>query len=140
MLNVYWAEYYREAMEKAVVMVFLISEGWLRSDSCWEEVYWATTPKFETARHGKRNLVVLLDEYAKRAWRYEEPMTNSSGHIHTLKALKALKPTVEDYSAKKTQCVGDVDCIRLPEVDGIAEASLQACGSKCNFPDRIMSS
>lgn len=62
-LNVFWKEYYQEAMDKAKVMIFLITEGWLMRKNCWEELIWATTK-----RNKKANRLFLLDDAARTAY------------------------------------------------------------------------
>ena len=40
-LNVYWEQYYKDAMRKAQLIIFLVDKAWLLSRNCFEELAWA---------------------------------------------------------------------------------------------------
>ena len=53
-LNVFWREYYRQAMRHADVMAFIITSSWRDSPNCWTELEWATE-----LRSDRQNLIVF---------------------------------------------------------------------------------
>ncbi|CAE7619305.1 unnamed protein product [Symbiodinium sp. CCMP2592] len=40
-LNVYWEQYYKNAMHNARLIIFLVDKAWLLSRNCFEELAWA---------------------------------------------------------------------------------------------------
>lgn len=40
-LNVYWEQYYKDAMHNARLIIFLVDKAWLLSRNCFEELAWA---------------------------------------------------------------------------------------------------
>merc|ERR1719491_1903796 len=64
-LNVWWQEYYKKAMEKADFLTFIITEGWLKSGNCWQELDWAS--KIRNISTGKITLFIFTkQEYYDR--------------------------------------------------------------------------
>ena len=60
-LNVFWREYYRQAMRHAEVMAFIITSSWRESPNCWTELEWATE-----LRSDRQNLIVFQDSNARK--------------------------------------------------------------------------
>ena len=40
--NSFGIDYYKEAMKQEKVMAFVITQAWIDSSNCWEEMDWAT--------------------------------------------------------------------------------------------------
>lgn len=59
-LNVWWQEYYQKAMEKAEIMTFVITKGWIASGNCWQEAEWART--YRAKERNLKTLFVFSDE------------------------------------------------------------------------------
>jgi len=73
--NHYWKESYREAMGMASQMFFIITDGWINSDNCLQELHWAL--ELEEGRPQLQHVLLyfnqeILDRFYARARAYLE--------------------------------------------------------------------
>lgn len=59
--NSFWMDYYQRAMKEAKLMAFVITEAWIESPNCWEELDWATGNQ-EFNRKDKPNIIIFQNQ------------------------------------------------------------------------------
>ncbi len=104
-LNVFWKQYYQDAMRQADYMFFVITEGWLLSPNSWDELEWAAGESGGkagirdayggAARIGKTNIMLLLDQKAQDAYNGRPCESWMSGDVGGHKGLDKVSRTGE---------------------------------------------
>ena len=59
--NSFGIDYYKEAMKQEKVMAFVITQAWIDSPNCWEELSWATGDK-DFNRKNKPNIIIFQNQ------------------------------------------------------------------------------
>jgi len=80
--NVFWREYYKHAMALASIMVFIITDAWIISRNCWEELDWA-----KGIRPSKKNIFFFMGKNVKNKIEFG-PIKDTMGNMHEWKTLK----------------------------------------------------
>ena len=82
--NVFWREYYQRAMALASIMVFIITDAWIISRNCWEELDWA-----KGIRPDKKNMFFFMGKDVRKKIE-GGPIKDTVGGMHEWNTLKKL--------------------------------------------------
>mmetsp|Transcript_32293 Transcript_32293/g.49100 ORF Transcript_32293/g.49100 Transcript_32293/m.49100 type:complete len:453 (+) Transcript_32293:72-1430(+) len=141
--NHYWKESYREAMGMASQMFFIITDGWINSDNCLQELHWA----LELERPEIQHFLVYFDQailgtfYEKAA----EYLAANSGANYVEK-LQGSRPNDNGFFVRKYRIGGQPDAhmeriaslVRQPVGELLPSTPLQAEPRSINLRRREM--
>ena len=88
--NTFWREYYKHAMALANIMVFIITDAWIISRNCWQELDWA-----KEIRPSKKNIFFFMGKEVQTKIESGpiidtkgKPIEDTEGNMHVWKTLK----------------------------------------------------